>query len=153
MGYIFGGRVMKEKNKFSLKHLVLSLFCGFLLFIGLYILLWYMFYATGSIPIWISFLALIGFTYWFYKLKNTKKIWGRTFIGLSIEALALPLVMFIFTVGMSVKQSSSLSGVGVLIGGGIATIFVGFLSFFFGAIMLILGIITLKSVKKEGGKK
>lgn len=50
---------------------------------------------------------------------------------------------------MSAKEATALGAVGVTIGGGIATMFFGFLSFFLGAIMLIIGIFILKSVKKE----
>ena len=118
------------------------------------ILVSYTFYATGSIPVWIFFVAWAGFGYWLYKCKNTKRIWGRTFIGLSIEALALPLALFVFTIAFASKQSGAFETAGAVIGGGIATIFIGFLSFFFGAIMLIAGIFTLRSAKKEeSGKK
>ena len=145
---------MKEKKKLSFKHLVLALFCSFLLSIGVMILISYTFYATGSIPVWLFFVALIGFGYWFYKCDNTKRIWGRTFIGLSIESLALPIAVFIFTVVFASKQSGGIETAGAFIGGGIATIIIGFLSFFFGAIMLIAGIFTLRSAKKaESNKK
>ena len=94
---------MVEKKRLNFKHLIISLICGFLLSGGLFILIFYLFYTTGSIPVWLFFVALIGLTYWLYKCKNIKRMWGRTFIGLSIEALALPLVMFIFTVGIKLN--------------------------------------------------
>lgn len=148
-----GCLIVEVKNKFSFKHLLLSLFCSFILSIGILILISYTFYATGSIPVWVFFVALIGFGYWLYNCQNTKRIWGRTFIGLSIESLALPLAVFIFSVVFASKQAGTIESVGAFIGGGIATIFIGFLSFFFSAIMLIAGVFTLRSAKKEAGKK
>ena len=102
---------------------------------------------VGTGPIWLL-------KYWLYKCQNTKRIWGRTFIGLSIESLALILAVFVFSVTYASRQAGAFETAGAAIGGGIATIFIGILSFFFGAIMLIAGIFTLKSAKKtEGGSK
>src|SRR3989344_2801822 len=104
---------MKEKNRFSFKYLLLSLFCSFLLSFGLLILVSYTFYSTNYS--WIFFIGLIGFWYWLYKSRDVKRIWGRTFIGLSIESLALPIAIFIFTVIFATKQSDAIQGVGAFI--------------------------------------
>ena len=118
---------MKEKNKFSFKKGINAFFSGILLSIGVSILLAYIY---DKIAWWSFLIALIGSIYWMYQADFIRRIWGRTFVGLSIESFALPLVIFIFGIKQTVKQTGAAEQIGAAIGTGIATVFIGFLSFF-----------------------
>ena len=134
-----------DKNKFSFKKGINALLSGLLLSIGVSLLLAY---VSNNLTVWGFWIALIGFTYWMYKADLIKRIWGRTFAGLSIESFALPLVIFIFGIKQTVRQTGTAQQIGTAIGTGIATIFIGFLAFFLGIIFVIAAYFTYKSISR-----
>ena len=121
-----------------------------LLSFGVYILFNYIFsdVKEGGISVWPFFLALILFTVLLYHSDHIKRIWGRTFVGLTIVSFLMPIAVFIFGVRQTVKQTNAFSAAGTAIGTGIATIFVGVLAFFLGIAFLVAAIFTYKSISR-----
>jgi hypothetical protein len=137
----------KEKSKFNFSKCFNAFICALLLSIFLSILLAYSFTKIAG---WGFLIGLISFTYWFYKSDSKKRAWARTFIGLSIESFALPIVMFIFSVAFVATQTKGVAeGVGGAIGGMLVVIISAVIGLFLGVIFLIAGIFTFKSIKKE----
>jgi len=123
---------------------------AFLLSFGVYVLFNYIFndISKGAISVWPFFLAWVFFTVFLYDSDYIKRIWGRTFVGLTIISFLMPIAVFIFGVKQTVKQTDTFSAAGTAIGTGIATIFVGFLAFFFGIVFLVAAIFTYKSISR-----
>ena len=136
------------KKKFSFKKGVNAFIGSLFLSFGIYILFNYVFGDVKNIIMWPFLVSLIGFAYWFYKSDAIKRIWGRTFVGLTIVSFLMPIVVFIFGVRQTIKQTDTFSAAGTAIGTGIATIFVGVLAFFFGIVFLVAAIFTYKSISR-----
>ena len=138
---------MKE-NKFSFKKGVNAFLGSLLLSFGVYLLFNFVFGNSKNAIMWPFFVSLIAFAYWFYKSDTIKRILERTFVGLTIVSFLMPIVVFIFGVKQTVKQTDAFSAAGTAIGTGIATIFIGFLAFFFGIVFLVAAIFTYKSISR-----
>ena len=114
--------------------------CSFILSMGLLVLLTFMFEPIAG---WGFLLAIVGFSYWFYKTNSKRTSWGRTFIGLGIESLLLPLVLYL-RVAFG-QQAAGIPGVFTLIGGAVAISVAILFGVLLGAIFLVAGYFTLRS--------
>jgi len=127
-----------------------AVIAAFLLSFGIYILFNYVFGGTNieEISVWPFFLAMIFFSVWLYHSDYIKRIWGRTFVGLSIISFLLPIVVFIFGIKQTVKQENAFAAAGTAIGTGIATVFIGILAFFMGIVFVISAYFTYKGISR-----
>ena len=133
---------------FNFKKSLNSFLGSLLLSFGIYILFNYVFGETKSVVMWPFWISLVGFSYWFYKSDTIRRIWGRTFVGLSIISFLLPIVVCIFGIRQTVKQEDAFSAAGTAIGTGIATVFIGILAFFMGIVFVISAYFTYKDISR-----
>ena len=80
--------------------------------------------------------------------QRTGKAWARLFIISGLLAFAMPISTFIFT-GAQVSDAAAQGGeyaaaaaAGAAVGGGLVTLFTGFLGFFLGVIFLVIGFLV-----------
>lgn len=79
--------------------------------------------------------------------RSTRRVWGRTMLWLGLWSLAAPVATLISSAATGSRLATGQSdayAAGVAIGGGAATIFVGFVAFFFAMLFLVIAFALLR---------
>ena len=132
----------KGNNKISFKHLLISLFFGFILSFVLGLLVGL---AANNPPagVLVLFIFLVVFSYAFYKLYAFRRMLGFLLIGLGLEAWLFPIASFFSVISTKSKLGLDI-GEAILAGTFISLIFAS-VAFIFGLILIVIGYFVQKT--------
>ena len=145
---------MEKGKKINLSKLISAVFAGLFISIGFLFIIGIIASMAGAV----SRLKLLFWLVWIlsgillYKCSSNKRLWGWALTSMGIESFLIPVASFIGSIIFSVSVTGGEptdSGVAMLLGGGIASAFLGVIAFFFGLPLLIVGILLLIHSKKE----
>jgi len=100
--------------------------------------------ATSNTWLGLSFLGLWVVLSWLYwRARSARRIFGWMFLTCGLATLALPVGTAMYSAAFVGRQTTPGRGVGAAAGGTIATLGVGVIAFFFGAILLVIAFALL----------
>ncbi len=98
-----------------------------------------------------AFLAgwvVLAVAYW--RSQSGRRIFGWMFLTGGLSTLAFPVATAAFSAAFVSRQRDALVGVGAAAGGTVLTLGVGVISFFFGAILLVIAFLLLSGGRRPG---
>jgi predicted lipid-binding transport protein (Tim44 family) len=100
--------------------------------------------ATSNTWLGLSLLGLWVMLSWLYwRACSARRIFGWMFLTCGLATLALPVGTAMYSAAFVGRQTTPGRGVGAAAGGTVATLGVGLIAFFFGAILLVIAFVLL----------